>query len=158
VSSTCATAAPPVHRANTRQLRQIVAGLGEGVILISPEGEITWANEAALRMHGAEALADLGEDAAGYRRSFALRYRNNHPLEDAEYPIDRAVAGEAFAEVVVEVTPEGAEQPEWVHSLRSLILTEEDGTVECWCSRMRARDSRRRSGSRRPSMPIRPQR
>ena len=126
-----AAAAPPVHRANTRQLRQIVAGLGEGVILISPEGEITWANEAALRMHGAEALADLGEDAAGYRRSFALRYRNNHPLEDAEYPIDRAVAGEAFAEVVVEVTPEGAEQPEWVHSLRSLILTEEDGTVEC---------------------------
>jgi PAS domain S-box-containing protein len=123
-------APPPVHRANTRQLRQIVAGLGEGVILVTPEGDITWANDAALRMHGVTALDGLGADAAGYRRRFALRYRNNHPLDDGEYPIDRAVAGETFAEVVVEVTPEGAEQPQWVHSLRSLILTEDDGTVE----------------------------
>ena len=125
------TAAPPPHRANTRQLRQIVAGLGEGIVLISPEGAITWANDAALAMHGVADLDALGEDAAGYRRRFGLRYRNNHPLDESEYPIDRAVAGETFAEVVVEVTPEGAEQPQWVHNLRSLILTDDEGTPEC---------------------------
>jgi PAS domain S-box-containing protein len=125
-----AAAPPPVPLANTRQLRQIVAGLGEGVILIDPEGAILWANDAALTMHGATTLADLGADAAGYRRRFALRYRNNHPLDAGEYPIARVLAGETFAEVVVEVTPDGAEQPQWVHDVRSLILTEEDGAPE----------------------------
>jgi PAS domain S-box-containing protein len=116
--------------ANTRQLRQIVAGLGEGVILINPDQTITWANDAALAMHGAETLADLGGDVAGYRRRFALRYRNNHPLDAGEYPIDRVVAGETFADVVVEVTAAGGEDAHWVHTVRSLVLTDDDETPE----------------------------
>jgi PAS domain S-box-containing protein len=130
LAGVAASVSAPVQRANTRQLRQIVAGLGEGVILIGPDHAITWANDAALAMHGAETLAGLGADVAGYRARFALRYRNNHPLEPDEYPIERAVAGEAFADVVVEVTPEGAEGPQWVHTVRSLVLTDDDEMPE----------------------------
>ncbi|MBW4024728.1 MAG: helix-turn-helix transcriptional regulator [Proteobacteria bacterium] len=124
--------AEPAHnrRANTRQLRQIVVGLGEGVILVGPDKTITWANDAALGMHGVETLEGLGEDVAGYRRRFALRYRNNHPLDPGEYPIDRVVAGETFADVVVEVTPTGADEPRSVHSVRSLVLLDDDETPE----------------------------
>ncbi|HEV7438115.1 MAG TPA: PAS domain-containing protein, partial [Methylobacterium sp.] len=43
------------------ELRQIIAGLSEGVILVEPDQRITWANEAALAMHGAETLEELGE-------------------------------------------------------------------------------------------------
>ena len=121
----------PGRRANFAQLQQIIAGLGEGIILVSPEQDILWANEAALEMHGAEALADLGADVADYRRRFSLRYRNNHRLPEGEYPIDRVIAGEAFSEVIVEVAPEGATEPRWVHRVRSLVLTDSDGEPEC---------------------------
>jgi PAS domain S-box-containing protein len=121
----------PGRRANTRQLQQIIAGLGEGIILVSPDQSILWANEAALSMHGVGTLSELGADVADYRRRFALRYRNNRKLPDGEYPIDRVIAGEAFSEVIVEVAPEGVEEPQWVHRVRSLVLTDVDGEPEC---------------------------
>ena len=121
----------PPRRANTRQLQQIIAGLGEGIILISPDQTILWANEAALQMHGVETLAALGADVADYRRRFSLRYRNNHKLPHGEYPIDRVIAGEAFSEVIVEVSAGDSEDPQWVHRVRSLVLTDDDGEPEC---------------------------
>jgi PAS domain S-box-containing protein len=121
----------PGRRANTRQLQQIIAGLGEGIILVSPDQEILWANEAALEMHGVATLAELGADVADYRRRFALRYRNNHRLPEGEYPIDRVIAGEAFSEVIVEVAAEGDDEPRWVHRVRSLVLTDDEGAPEC---------------------------
>lgn len=42
------------------ELRQIIAGLSEGVILVEPDQTIVYANEAALAMHGAESLDELG--------------------------------------------------------------------------------------------------
>jgi PAS domain S-box-containing protein len=121
----------PHRRANHRQLQQIVAGLTEGVILIEPDQTIAWANEAALAMHGVAAIADLGGDVTAYRQRFALRYRNNHALPDGEYPIDRVVAGETFDDVIVEVAAAGAKEPQWVHRVRSLVLTDADGLPNC---------------------------
>jgi len=117
--------------ARTRQLQQIIAGLGEGVILIDPEGAILWANPAALAMHGASALDELGEDAAGYRSRFELRYRNNHKLPEGEYPIDRVIAGETFAEVTVEVTAPGQTEAQWVHRVSSIVITDTEDCPEC---------------------------
>lgn len=121
----------PRRRTNHRQLQQIIAGLSEGVILIDPDQSIVWANEAALTMHGVEAVNSLGADAAAYRERFALRYRNNHRLPEGEYPIDRVLAGETFDDVIVEVTAASADEPQWVHRVRGLVLTEEDGTLDC---------------------------
>ncbi|WP_294190512.1 PAS domain-containing protein, partial [uncultured Sphingomonas sp.] len=41
--------------ADLRHLRQIIAGLDEGVILIDPDQTLLWANDAALKMHGVSA-------------------------------------------------------------------------------------------------------
>jgi PAS domain S-box-containing protein len=111
-------------------LRQIIAGLTEGVILIDPDQTILWANDTALKMHGGASLGDLGRTVTEYRERFQLRYRNNHPLEANDYPIERVMDGEAFSEVVVEVARAGAEEPEWVHQVRSLIVTGEHGDPE----------------------------
>ena len=110
-----------------RQLQQIVAGLSEGVILVDAHQAITWANEAALAMHGVSDLAALGTTVDEYRARFRLRYRNNRRLSKGQYPIERVVSGEAFHDVIVEVTPLGAEAPEWVHRVRSLVLTDDAG-------------------------------
>jgi PAS domain-containing protein len=48
-------------------LRQIVDGLSEGVILVEPDETISYANKAALGMHGVERLDELGADIGQYR-------------------------------------------------------------------------------------------
>ncbi|WP_242137629.1 MULTISPECIES: PAS domain S-box protein [unclassified Sphingomonas] len=119
---------PALHRTGVdlRRLQQIVSGLTEGVVIVSPEQDIVWANEAGLRMHGVERIPDLGRTVDDYRQRFRLRYRNNHWLDPADYPIERAVAGEAFSEVVVEVVREGEDEARWIHQIRSLVLTDGD--------------------------------
>ncbi|MEH3037312.1 MAG: helix-turn-helix transcriptional regulator [Sphingomonas adhaesiva] len=112
--------------ADLRHLQQIVAGLDEGVILIDPDQSLLWANDAALAMHGVDRLEALGATVDDYRARFQLRYRNNHRLEADDYPIERVVAGDAFSEVVVEVTLAGEVEPRWVHQVRSLVLNDGD--------------------------------
>lgn len=129
------TAAPALKSlrdsADLRHLRQIIAGLDEGVILVDPDQSILWANEAALGMHGVDTVEALGATVDEYRDRFQLRYRNNHRLNGADYPIERVVAGEAFSEVVVEVAVAGEADPRWVHQVRSLVLTNAEDEPEC---------------------------
>lgn len=113
------------------QLQQIITGLTEGVILVEPDQRIVWANEAALKMHGVTAVAALGRDVTQYRERFRLRYRNNHPLPDGHYPIERVIAGESFSDVIVEVFPADDESVNWVHRVRSLVLTNAEGEPDC---------------------------
>jgi PAS domain S-box-containing protein len=96
--------------AGRQTLETVIAGLSQGVILVEPDGRIAWANRAAMAMHGVDAVAALGGDPAGYAERFALRYRNNHRLEPADYPLSRVLAG-AFEPIVVEALRpgEGAE-------------------------------------------------
>ncbi|WP_262927216.1 helix-turn-helix transcriptional regulator [Phytohalomonas tamaricis] len=103
-------------------MQQLLAELIEGVILINPNGTLVWANQAALDMHGVDDIAGLGKDRQQYSARFTLRYRNNHPVEKGSYPIDRAVAGEDFSDVIVEVFPAGQEDVYWVHRARGLTL------------------------------------
>ncbi|MDF4004108.1 helix-turn-helix transcriptional regulator [Luteibacter sp. PPL552] len=129
--STVDISVTPPASTNRRQLQQIITGLSEGVILIEPDQSITWANEAALSMHGATELAELGGTVSEYRKRFQLRYRNNHRLGEGSYPIDRVIAGEVFEDVVVEVVREGDDEQKWVHRVRSLVLTDAAGEPDC---------------------------
>jgi PAS domain S-box-containing protein len=114
-----------------RQLQQIIVGLTEGVILVDPDQSIVWANEAALAMHGVEAVQELGRTITEYHERFELRYRNKHKLSKGAYPMDRVVAGEAFSDVVVEVARTSEADPQWVHRIRSLVLTDAAGEPDC---------------------------
>ena len=120
----------PRGRADRSQLQRIIAGLSDGVILIDPDQRIVWANEAALLMHGVETLDGLGGNVDQYRQRFELRYRNRHRIGAGETPMDRVVAGEIFADVVVEVGRPG-EKAAWTHRLRSIVLDDADGTPDC---------------------------
>lgn len=124
------------HTIDRSQLQKIIAGLSEGVIIIESDQSITWANESALLMHGVETLDRLGATVDDYRRNFVLRYRNNHLLTKKQYPAQRLAIGETFADVVVVVAPrDGAgrngEKPEWVHQIRSLVITDTKGDPDC---------------------------
>ena len=114
------------------QLQQIIAGITEGVILIEPDQAITYANEAALAMHKVESLDDLGRTVDAYERNFVVRYRTTQVIDDAPSPIQRVVTGEMFEDVVVEVAHRDRPRADWVHRIRSLVVTTRDGMHDCW--------------------------
>jgi PAS domain S-box-containing protein len=113
------------------QLRQIVSGSSEGVILIERRNKLIWANAAACAMHGVDA-AGLGRTVGEYRKRFELHYRNHHKVAPANYPLARAAAGEAFADVVVEVTTASQPGVLRVHRARSLVINGADGTPDLY--------------------------
>ncbi|WP_200940755.1 PAS domain S-box protein [Sphingomonas sp. Leaf339] len=108
-----------------------MAGLLEGVILMDPTGVILSANPAALRMHGVTAVADLGETADDYATRYKLRYRDRRQLPRREYPLVRLLAGESFPDLIIEVTPVGANEPCWVHQVRDIVMDEDGGEPDC---------------------------
>lgn len=112
-------------------LQQIIAGLPEGVIIVNPDQTIAWANEAALAMHGAKSLRELGATVSDYHARFELRYRDRQQLAPNEYPMSRVVAGESFTEVVVEVRRPGDGKKHGVQRIRSLVLTGPGGRPDC---------------------------
>ena len=118
----------------TRQVRQhrfqqILSHLDTGVIVIGFDQCIAWANQAALALHGVATIEDLGHDVASYRGNYAFAALD--AAGDGRAPVDRVVAGETFNDVVVEVTKMGRDGADWVHSIRSLVLTDDDGAPEC---------------------------
>ena len=112
---------------NRRQLQQIIAGLTDGVILLELDQSLLWANDAALAMHGIGQISELGANAREYAKRFILRYRNNHPVQKENYPINRVARGETFSDVLVEVTPSDDEERTWVHNVRSMVLADSAG-------------------------------
>lgn len=120
------------HQAPDRsQLEQIIAGLTEGVILVEPDQTLTYANEAALEMHGVTSLDELGRTVDEYRKNFVLRHQGIHVLDQGRYPIDRVVAGEAFEDVVVVVAHKTNQDRDRTHRIRSLVITDQAGNPDC---------------------------
>lgn len=104
------------------QFERIIAGLSEGVLLIEPEGEITYANRAALRMHGVRDLEALGLSVKAYRSNYILtkRAKRGHPIE-------RVIKGEVLDDVEVHVARRDNPEQDWAHRLRSMVMKDAQG-------------------------------
>ncbi|WP_062120891.1 helix-turn-helix transcriptional regulator [Aureimonas sp. AU40] len=110
-----------------RQLHQLISGLRDGVILLGLDQRVLWANDAALTMHGAERIEDLGCDVDDYRKRFRLTYRNKHPVRGTGLSIEGVLAGEQSEPIVVEVRVDGTPDQSRVHALRFQVITKDDG-------------------------------
>ncbi|HEX4549515.1 helix-turn-helix transcriptional regulator [Pseudomonas sp.] len=115
---------------NRRQLQQIIAGLSDGVILLELDQSVLWANEAALAMHGVSRMGELGSNAEEYAKRFSLRYRNNHVIPPENYPISRVARCEVFSDLLIELSAVDDPEHVWVHSVRSMVLTDREGQPE----------------------------
>lgn len=114
-------------QATRQQLEQIIGALSDGVILVETDQTITFANPAALKMHGVADLDALGRTVDAYRRNYML-VRGADRSRDAAHPIERVVQGEAIDEVVVRLIRREAPGEEvWAHRLRSLVMTDAKG-------------------------------
>ena len=123
-----AASIPSRHAAATH-LQQIIAALTEGLILLEPDGSLSWADDTALALHGAAGLAELGGSAAGYAKRFQLSWRGGFPLRVDEYPMQRLMQGDAIDRALVEVTRR-ADGKRWVHEVRTMALTGPEGAPD----------------------------
>ena len=121
---------PPAAPADLDQLRQILAGIAEGVILVGARRDLLWANAAACGMHAVETPAQLGRTVGEYRRLFRLRYRNHRPLVAAQYPLQRVASGEAFDDVVVDVQAQADPDMHRVHRVRGQPIVSKHGGTQ----------------------------
>ena len=106
------------------QLRQIISGLTEGVVLIEPDGRIVWANTAALDMHGLAEGDELARSVEEYRKCFELRFRDGRKVAARDYPTTRVCRGDDFSDVIVQVTRRATRNPDWFHRVRGFTLTD----------------------------------
>lgn len=113
------------------QLRQLIARLSEGVIIIDMDRTILWTNEAALRLHGVTRQDDLGASVDKYLRRFRATFRNNHPVEPGEHPVERALAGEPPKDVVLTISPVAEPETNWVHAVHCAVIRDADSRPDC---------------------------
>ncbi|MGU3315101.1 PAS domain S-box protein [Sphingomonas sp. M6A6_1c] len=117
----------PASSPTLRHLKQLMAQLLDGVILLDATGMILSANAAALRMHGIEELEDLGATAEGYAERFTLRSGTGRRLKRRDYPLFRLLAGDSFPDEIVEVMPAGEDEVRWVHQVRDVTMDVDGG-------------------------------
>ena len=115
-----------------RELQRIIVGLSDGIILLDADQKLLWANNAAIAMHGVGAVQELGSTANQYCKRFRLRYLNNRLVERDRYPIKRAAAGESFDTITVKVFSIRDPDQSWIHSVRSLALSEDAEASDCF--------------------------
>lgn len=114
-----------------QKLQEIISGSNEGIILLKADRGIVWANPAALAMHGASRLSELGATGPEYRKRYVLAYRNHRLLTARQYPIERLLAKEKFSGVVVRVTRRGRDDGFCrYHAVRGLPLFDEAGKLD----------------------------
>lgn len=80
--------------------------------------------------HGCIRAEELGANATQYRKRFSLKYRNNHRLTAKQYPIERALAGETFSDVVIGVERRGDTDFHSTQQVRSIALSNAKRDVE----------------------------
>ena len=69
---------------------RILGQIADGVLIADPAGRITFANDAALRLHG-EPRLELPLDVATYAQAYRLRTPAGHPLPLEALPLKRAL-------------------------------------------------------------------
>lgn len=124
------TSPSAIHGPTLHHLDQLIEQLLDGVILIDPTGVILSANAAALRMHGADKLSELGTTIEEYAQRFTVRSERGERLKRSNYPLFRLLAGDRFPDLVVQVAPLG-DETRWVHQVRDVAMDEDGGDPDC---------------------------
>ena len=116
-----------MDRSSSSPFQQVAAHLREGVILFAPDQTLSYANAAALAMHGVASPEALGANVAEYRANFVVCYRDHREVGPLQHPVDRMLAGETVHAAVVE--PRHARDPRklWLHRIRTLVAKDATG-------------------------------
>jgi PAS domain S-box-containing protein len=111
------------------EVQAILDGIADAVTAQSPEGRLTYANEAAARLLGYEsAAALLAAEPAEIRERFEMRDDDGEPIAYARLPGRRALLGERPEPMTVRYRHHGSMEDRWSR-VQSTPVFGEDGNV-----------------------------
>ncbi|MFV9505858.1 MAG: ATP-binding protein [Oscillochloridaceae bacterium umkhey_bin13] len=110
-----------------RKLNTVVTSIAEGVLLCDGQGRLTLANEAALTLLRLESLP-FEQPLAAMPDFYRMRDLDGSPLELADLPFARALAGEVFQDY--RLILRGASGDETVMSFSGAPARADDDTIE----------------------------
>jgi PAS domain S-box-containing protein len=84
---------------HARQLGAVLASVPDAIFLASPDGRLSDANPAGLRLLGLTERAHLSVELDALIPRYGLRHADGRPLEPAEQPLLRALRGETFSQL-----------------------------------------------------------
>ncbi len=110
-----------------RKLNTVITSIAEGVILCDALGRLTLANESALNLLGLDSLP-FEQPLSAMPDFYVMRDLEGRPLELAQLPLARALAGEIFQDY--RLLLRGASGDETVMSFSGAPARADDGTIE----------------------------
>ncbi|HMQ30047.1 MAG TPA: ATP-binding protein [Chloroflexaceae bacterium] len=110
-----------------RKLNTVVTSIAEGVVLCDANGRLTLANESALALLGLDSLP-FEQPLAAMPDFYGMRDLEGRPLELAQLPFARALAGELFQDYRLQLR--GASGDETVMSFSGAPARADDGSIE----------------------------
>ncbi len=86
------------------QLRAVFGSMREGVVLLDPQGNITYANAAAGALHGLGEVRSIRSiNLEEIARIFEVADAEGRPLPSGDWPLCRALQGETFSDYEVQI-------------------------------------------------------
>jgi PAS domain S-box-containing protein len=85
------------------QLEAVVGSMTEGLIISDPEGNVLTMNPAALRIHEYQSVEQVRRQLREFAATFELHYLDGQAMPVEEWPLARALRGEAFCDYEMRV-------------------------------------------------------
>lgn len=83
-------------RESQDRLRAVTESLNEGLIMVSPSGQLVQWNRAGLKMHGYESM-QVGTRLPDFRTTFVISTLQDEVLPFEQWPLSRILAGETLS-------------------------------------------------------------
>ena len=126
------TSAADPGRQALEQLRKIVDGVSEGVIVLDSGGRILWANGVAMALHQVQGPSELGATVKAYRSRFRLRFQTGQRLRREDYPMEQAMAGRQLQPTYVSLHHPEDDERIGIHRVHTLALGNVSGDPDCY--------------------------
>lgn len=108
------------------QIEAIIQGVADGILMQSPDGVVTYANETAARIMGYEmAPALIGKEIDRPSSRFEVLDERGEPLPPDRLPVRRVLGGEAEVEALLRYRGRGGAGERWVVFRSSAVRGEE---------------------------------
>jgi PAS domain S-box-containing protein len=111
------------------QLQAILSGVADAVTAQAPDGQLMFANQAALELLGFESIEELQAAPGDWMRDrFDILDEDGNPIPTERLPGRRALAGEGDAEEVVRFRQRATGEERW-SAVKATPILDDDGFV-----------------------------
>jgi two-component system, cell cycle sensor histidine kinase and response regulator CckA len=116
--------------AERARLEAVINCMTEGVIIAEPSGNIISANPAALSLHEFSSQDEAKRQQPIWPEIFETRYPDGRRMDAAEWPLQRAAAGETVTNIEILVRNRRTGKA-WVGSYSASLCRAESGEIMC---------------------------